>query len=157
MGARIERSDMNGFLFFWLMLGVLLHVALMGLETLPPSCPVLLRLVSKRRLKPLAEELVLPQKTPLTAGTFTPPQQKLVANIVKNAGIYNGIIAALLFATAYAGDREIARVLLTGIIVSGVFGGMALSSWAWAQAVFGVVGIVGFYLLPSNGQVPPLQ
>jgi len=148
---------MNGYLFCWLMLGVLLHVVLMGLETLPPSCPVLLQLVSKRKLKPLAEELVLPQKTPLTAGTFTPCQQKLVANIVKNAGIYNGIVAAVLFATAYAGDREVAYVLLAGITVAGAFGGMTLSSGAWAQAAFGVVGIVGLYFLPPDGQVPPLQ
>ncbi len=135
---------MTGFLFCWLMLGVILHVALMGFETLPPSSPLLLRLVSKRKLKSLAEELALPQ-TPVTAGTFTPTQQTLVSNIVKNAGIYNGIVAAVLFAAAYTGDRDVVRVLLAGITVAGAFGGMTLSPGAWAQAVFGAVGLAAFY------------
>src|ERR1700682_5345601 len=71
---------------------------------------------------------ILPRKASGTAlkddKPFTPAQQRLVATIVHNAGIYNGILAGGLFWAAFQGDpaTDVARVLLWGALVAGVFG-----------------------------------
>jgi putative membrane protein len=118
----------------WFLIGVgLLHTVFMFCELLPWSLPVLLRLLAKKRLA-AGEE-------------FTSAQQTLVATIVHNAGIYNGIVAGGLFWAAFAGDSatDIARVLLIGAGVAGVFGTTTLKSPL--TAVQALVGIIGFFLV----------
>lgn len=66
---------MNWFLF----VVAALHVVFMLCELFPWDMPVLLRLASKK----------LPG-----GGQWSAPQRALVATIVHNAGIYNGILAA---------------------------------------------------------------
>ena len=83
------------------------------------------------------------------ARTFTEDQQRLVARIVQNAGVYNGIVAGGLFWAAFAGESaiDVARILLIGAAVAGVFGTVTLKSPVPAvQAIAGVIGlfVVGF-------------
>jgi uncharacterized membrane protein len=70
---------------------------------------------------------------------------------VQNAGIYNGILAggllwaALTIDQALAVDpaRDVARVLLAGATIAGVFGTATLKSPVTAvQAMLGMVGLV---------------
>jgi uncharacterized membrane protein len=58
-----------------------------------------------------------------------------VATIVHNAGIYNAILAGGLLYAAYAGDPagDVARVLLAGAVVAGMFGTLTLRSWLTAS------------------------
>ena len=72
--------------------------------------------------------------------------EKVVA-IVHNAGIYNGIFAAGLAWSAVAGEsaNDVARVLLAGAAVAGVFGAATLKSPV--PVVQAAVGVVGLYLL----------
>jgi uncharacterized membrane protein len=109
---------------------VLLYAAFMLLELFPRESQLLLALLSKT----------------LPAGdAFTPHQRNLVATIVHNAGIYNGILAGGLLWAAMAGDpaRDVARVLLAGAAVAGVFGTATLKSPVTAlQAILGVVGLM---------------
>jgi putative membrane protein len=117
----------------WFLIGVAtLHVGFMVLELFPWQLPVLLRIVSK----------TLPGNEPLT-----PHQRTLVATIVHNAGIYNGILAAGLFWAAIAGEpaNDVARVLLAGAAVAGVFGTVTMKSVPTAvQALLGIAGLVMF-------------
>lgn len=118
----------------WFLIGAgLLHTAFMFCELFPWPLPVLLRLLAKKRL-PDGEE-------------FTSTQQNLVATIVHNAGIYNGIVAGGLFWAAFAGDAatDIAHVLLIGAGVAGVFGTATLKSPL--TVVQALVGIIGFFLV----------
>jgi uncharacterized membrane protein len=70
---------------------------------------------------------------------------------VQNAGIYNGILAggllwaALAFDPALAVDPAwyVARVLLAGAAVAGIFGTVTLKSPVTAgQALLGIIGLV---------------
>lgn len=70
-------------------------------------------------------------------------QRSFVANIVKNAGIYNGIVAAALFATAYTNDWTVALVILVGVTVEGIVGAATLSPFVAVQAGLGLIGIAG--------------
>jgi uncharacterized membrane protein len=74
-------------------------------------------------------------------------QQKLVANIVHNAGIYNAIIAGGLFWSAFRGESatDVAHVLLIGAAVAGVFGTATLKSPL--TAIQALAGIIGFFLI----------
>jgi uncharacterized membrane protein len=114
----------------WYLMGVAgLHVFFMAAELFPWSLPVLLHLSSK----------TLPDSEP-----FTCAQRKLVANIVDNAAIYNGIVAGGLFWAAFTGDSgtSVARVMLIGAAVAGVFGTATLKSSVTAfQAIVGIVGL----------------
>jgi uncharacterized membrane protein len=82
----------------------------------------------------------------LPAGnTFTPHQRKLVATIVHNAGIYNGILAAGLAWAALTGEsaHDVARVLLAGATVAGLFGTVTMRSAPTAvQAALGIIGLL---------------
>ena len=93
----------------WFLLAVaLLHAVFMLLEMFPWESPFLLGLLSKK----------------LHAGeAFTPQQRELVATIVHNAGIYNGILAVGLVWAALTGEsaHDVARVLLAGAAVAGIF------------------------------------
>jgi putative membrane protein len=100
------------------------------LELLPWKSPFLLNLVSKKL--PDGEQ-------------FTTRQRDLVATIVHNAGIYNGILAAGLLWAALAGEsaNDVARVLLAGAAVAGIFGTVTMRSVPTAvQAVLGIIGLL---------------
>ena len=116
------------------LLGVaLLHAAFMALELFPWRTPFLLALVSKKLPK-------LPD-----GESFTAHQRDLVATIVHNAGIYNGILAAGLCWAALTGEsaNDVARVLLAGAAVAGIFGTLTMRSAATAvQAVAGIIGLL---------------
>jgi uncharacterized membrane protein len=115
----------------WLLIGAaILHFGFMMFELFPWSAPVLLQIVTKKQLK---DE------------PFTVRQQKVVATVVHNAGIYNGILAGGLLWAAYAGlaATDVARVMLIGAAVAGVFGTATLKSPVTAlQAAVGIVGAI---------------
>jgi uncharacterized membrane protein len=72
---------------------------------------------------------------------FSSIQLDLIANVVRNAGIYNGIVAGGLFYCARAGDFAAARVLLVGVVAAGIFGAFTLKSYIpVGQALLGLVG-----------------
>jgi hypothetical protein len=93
----------GGAMIYFLIGAAGLHVLFMGAELFPWRLPALLRIASKG----------LPKGEP-----FTCAQQTLVATIVHNAGIYNGILAGGLFWAAFRGDPaiEVARVMLSGAL-----------------------------------------
>jgi Protein of unknown function (DUF1304) len=64
--------------------------------------------------------------------------------VVHNAGIYNGIVAAGLFAAAYIGPSafQVQVALLTGGIVAGLFGFATLTRTTILQAVLGAIALV---------------
>jgi uncharacterized membrane protein len=115
----------------WFLFGVgVLHALFMFAELFPWSVPLLLRLASKK----------LPE-----GESFKPAQQNLVASIVHNAGIYNGIVAGGLFWAALGGDSAtaVARVMLVGAASAGVFGAATLKSWGSAfQAAVAIIGLI---------------
>ncbi len=76
---------------------------------------------------------------------LSPNQVELVANVVKNAGVYNGIVAGGLFYCAYAGDLGAARVLLIGVVAAGIFGAFTLKSAI--PAVQALLGLFGYFWL----------
>jgi len=121
---------MTGYQIVLILVG-LGHAVFMILEMVPWSNPYLLRRMIDKKL---------------AGNSFTPDQNTFVANIVKNAALYNGIVAAALFWAAYTQERELARVLLTGVTAAGVFAAVTLSPAAWAQAVLGMIGIIALYL-----------
>ena len=107
-----------------------LHALFMLAELFPWRLPALLRIASKS----------LPKGEP-----FTNAQQTLVATVVHNAGIYNGILAGGLFWAALRGDpaTDLARVMLFGAFVAGAFGTATMKSPVTAvQAVVGLVGLI---------------
>jgi uncharacterized membrane protein len=115
----------------WFLIGAAaLHIFFMIAELFPWSAPALLRIASKR----------LP-----SSESFTSAQQKLVATIVHNAGIYNGIVAGGLLWAAFGGDSaiDVARVMLMGAAIAGAFGTATLKSPVTAvQAAVGIVGLL---------------
>lgn len=122
----------------WFLLGAaVLHALFMICELFPRRLPILLRIVSKK-----LPELPAPER-----GRFTDAQRELVANIVSNAGIYNGIVAGGLCWAAFGGESaaDVARVLLIGAAAAGVFGTATLKSPI--TAVQALVGVIGFFLV----------
>ena len=120
----------------------------MILELFPWRFPILLKMVSKK-----LPDLPPDQRDPHDAGgrKWSRWQQPTVATIVQNAGIYNGVYAggliwaALTLNPAVPVDpaRDVARVLLAGAAVAGMFGTATLKSWPTAvQALLGIVGVV---------------
>ena len=104
-----------------------LHLLFMVAELLPWRLPMALKAASK----PLHPE-----------ARFTEDQLKLVSMIVHNAGIYNGIVAGGLLWAAFPTNNgyDVARVMLIGAIVAGIFGTITLKSWPTAlQAVAGII------------------
>ena len=67
----------------------------------------------------------------------------LLALVVHNAGIYNGIVAAGLFATLRGGAKvlHIQTALLAGGIVAGVFGAFTLAPPTIIQAICGLIAL----------------
>jgi putative membrane protein len=117
---------------FFLIGAGLLHVLFMLAELFPWRLPALLRTASKG----------LPK-----GERFTNAQQALVATIVHNAGIYNGIVAGGLFWAAFRETpaNEVARVMLLGAFAAGIFGTATLKSPV--TALQAVIGVIGWFLL----------
>jgi len=111
----------------------LLHAGFLFAEMFPLSNPCLLRSVS-----------------PNFSATFAGNELRLVSIIVHNAGIYNGIVAGGLFwAASGKASLDVARVMLIGAVVAGIFG-VSISWWTLVQAA---VGIIGLLLLPKRTAV----
>jgi uncharacterized membrane protein len=137
-------SSIKGFL----LVVAAVHALFMAFELFPWPFPILLKIVSKK-LPALPREPNEAQEP--TERKWSRHQQPLVATIVQNAGIYNGILAggllwaALTIDQALAVDpaRDVARVLLAGATIAGVFGTATLKSPVTAvQAMLGMVGLV---------------
>jgi len=109
-----------------------LHVLFMMAELFPWSLPLLLRVACKK----------LPR-----GESFTAAQRALVATVVHNAGIYNGIVAGGLLYAGFHGEGAvaIARVMFAGAIAAGVFGTLTMKSPL--TAVQALIGIVGLFLI----------
>lgn len=105
-----------------------LHVLFMIGELFPWHGPKIMGLVLKKWPRQL---------------DLSPNDQHLVAVVVHNAGVYNGIVAGGLFATAWVGRNAypVQVVLLAGGIVAGIFGAVTLSKAAIVQAILGVIAI----------------
>jgi uncharacterized membrane protein len=127
---------MSGWAYGILILTIALHVGFMGGETIRWSNPVLLKKLSREKLESKGE-------------SFSTEQRKFVADIVKNAGIYNGIVAAGLAYAACTGDVGAARVLLAGATVAGLFGAITLTPWTLLQAGLGIAGLVALPINPA--------
>src|SRR4051794_15510297 len=104
-----------------------LHVLFMLGELLGWKCPLIMTLVLNNWGLDLSAD-----------------QSHFVSNVVHNAGIYNGIVAAGLFAAVSLGPqgRPVQLALLTGGIVAGIFGGLTLTPETFAQAILGAIGLV---------------
>jgi Protein of unknown function (DUF1304) len=107
----------------------LLHVLFMLGELLPWDCPLIMVLVLKKWRQPLS---------------LGPNEKNLVSAIVHNAGIYNGIAAAGLFAAFCWGPNAflVQVALLIGGIVAGVFGAATLTRGTILQAILGAIALV---------------
>jgi hypothetical protein len=102
-------------------------------RTVPLKHPCILSLVGKKLLDGTA---------------LVDPQLHLVKTVLHNAGIYNGIVAGGLFwAASGEASLDVARVMLIGAVVAGVFGAVTID---WPTAVQAVFGIVGLVLLPKR-------
>ena len=106
----------------------LLHVLFMFGELYPWGAPKIMGLVLRK----------WPKQLDLSAN-----DQHLVAMVVHNAGIYNGIVAAGLFAAAWVGPNAycIQVTLLAGGIVAGLFGAATLSKATIFQAICGAIAL----------------
>jgi putative membrane protein len=106
----------------------LLHVLFMIGELFPWHEPKIMGLVLKK----------WPRQLELSAN-----DQNLMAEVVHNAGVYNGIVAAGLFTAAWVGPDAypVQVVLLAGGIVAGIFGAVTLSKATIVQAILGVIAI----------------
>jgi uncharacterized membrane protein len=80
-----------------------------------------------------------PQKLNLSVN-----ETHFVAMVVHNAGIYNGIVAAGLFASIYGGVSAFPMqvTLLVGGVVAGLFGAKTLSVLTIGQALLGAIALV---------------
>ena len=106
-----------------------LHLGFMVGELLPWGRPkIMVRVVHK-----CPEPLHLSHK-----------QTHFVAMVVHNAGIYNGIVAAGLFASVYAGPGAfpVQIALLAGGVVAGLFGAKTLTPLTIGQALVGAIALV---------------
>ena len=121
------------------------HALFLLVEMFPWPYPLLLKKVSKD-----LEDVPGPRGES-EGRKWTRAQQPLVATIVQNAGIYNGILAGGLLWSAWTLNmtldvdpaRAVARVLLAGAAVAGIFGTATLKSKATAgQAILGIPGLI---------------
>jgi uncharacterized membrane protein len=105
-----------------------LHFIFMTAELLPWKCPLIMSLVLRK----------WPRQLDLSS-----EDKFLVSMIVHNAGIYNGIVAAGLFASALITPEpfQIQIVLLAGGVVAGIFGAFTLSKGTAIQAICGALAI----------------
>jgi uncharacterized membrane protein len=116
-------------LFLVAVVAGLLHLSFMLLELIPWKWPLAFQLTSHGL-------------------NFTQEQKHYVSSVVQNAGIYNGIVAGGLFFAAYAGASatDVARVLLIGAAVAGLFGALTLRQ-PYLPALQALVGTIGAILV----------
>jgi uncharacterized membrane protein len=108
------------------------HIGIMLLELGPGYPPFVMQRVLdmwKRKGKLVTE--------------FSKDQTRLVVAIVRNAGVYNGVVGAGLIASAFLGyDGFVAQAtLLVGVIAAGLIG-MTLSPATIVQSLLGAGGLV---------------
>jgi len=106
----------------------ILHIAIMVGELYPWEHPwIMVRVLDK-----------WPQPLDLPVN-----ETHLVAMIVHNAGIYNGIVGAGLFASASVGPAAFSAqvALLAGGVVAGLFGAKTLSVVTIGQAVLSAIAL----------------
>jgi uncharacterized membrane protein len=91
--------------------------------------------------QPMIMEVVLKKRQPMSFGQ---KETLLVASIVHNAAIYNGILASGLFATLGRGTDSFAIqfTLLAGAVVAGLFGCATLARGTIAQALLSGIALV---------------
>ena len=108
----------------WIVLTALLHFGFMLGELLPVDGPKIMDTVLRRRNLTLETSAVRP----------------LVQTIVRNAAVYNGMVAAALLAAAYAGQgaAPVTTTLLVGVMAAGIVG-MSLSPLTIVQTVCGAL------------------
>ncbi|MFM7168708.1 MAG: DUF1304 family protein [Planctomycetaceae bacterium] len=106
----------------------LLHAALAAGELFPWGGPKIMLKVLQKWSRPL---------------DLSENDRHLVAMIVHNAGVYNGIVSAGLFATLWAGPAAFAvqATLLTGGIVAGLVGCATLTKETIVQALAGAAAL----------------
>ena len=105
----------------------IIHVGIMGLELYPWTRPIAMSGVLKtKKIEP------------------SPDDAELIATIVHNSGIYNGVVAAGLIASAWceSSARGVQIALLSGVIVAGLFGARTLGMKVIVQAIIGAIGLV---------------
>src|SRR5215469_3583868 len=102
----------------------ILHIAIMVGELYPWERPWIMARVLEKWPQPL---------------DLSVNDTRLVAAIVHNAGIYNGIVGAGLLATASVGPTAFRAqlTLLAGGVVAGLFGAKTLSTATIGQAFLG--------------------
>ena len=103
-----------------------LHLLFMFGELFRARCPFILNLVLQKR-----------------GLTLAPTDHIFVAQVVQNAGIYNGIVALALFVAASCGPAafRVQVALLAGGIVAGVFGCATLAHEVIVQAILGLIAL----------------
>lgn len=106
----------------------LLHVVFAVGELHPWGGPKIMLVVLKKWARPL---------------DLSENDRNLVAMIVHNAGVYNGIVGAGLFATLWceAAAQPVQVTLLAGGIVAGLVGSVTLSKATIVQAIAGAVAL----------------
>jgi len=105
------------------------HIAIMTGELCPWKRPWIMARVLEKWPKPL---------------NLSVNDAQLVAAIVHNAGIYNGIVGGGLIATASVGPSSfcVQVSLLAGGVVAGLFGAKTLSLVTIGQAILGVIALL---------------
>jgi uncharacterized membrane protein len=137
---------------------VALHAAFMLAELLPPRFPILLVVVSGNLQPAVDTNASWEAKVQDARQRWTEVQRPLVASIVQNAGVYNGVFAGGLLwvlcagGLAMPGPRAVSRVLFAGVAVVGVFGTVTLG--APPTVVQAIVGVIGFMLSRSTESSP---
>lgn len=121
----------RGFMTILLLALALLHLGFMLAELFPWATPFAVK-QTLNRLPP--------------AESLSPVQTKLIASVVRNVAIYNGIVAGGLFYAAAAGASaiDVARVLLIGAAAAGIFGTVTLKSVL--PALQALIALIGCYL-----------
>jgi uncharacterized membrane protein len=113
----------------------ILHIAIMVGELYPWEHPWIMVRVLKKWPQPL---------------DLSVTDTHLIAMIVHNAGIYNGIVGVGLFASASVGRAAFpAQVaLLAGGVVAGLFGAKTLSVVTMGQAVLSAIALAVVVFFP---------
>jgi uncharacterized membrane protein len=121
------------------MIGIV-HIGIMLLELGPGYPPFVMQRV-----------LGMWKKKGKLVADFSADQTRLVVAIVRNAGVYNGVVGAGLIASALLGyDGFVAQIaLLAGVVAAGLIG-MTLSRWTILQSFLGAGGIICLVLARQN-------
>lgn len=73
--------------------------------------------------------------------------QKHVATLLKNQGVYNGLLAALLAVALWQGDVLWTRLLLAGVVMVAAYGSLTSNRWiVLKQGGLAVVALIASFL-----------